>query len=79
MATTDSPFTLVAAPAPTTKALFKSKTVVVNLLIAIGLAIPAVGQWVQSHGQESLLALAAINLVLRKVTHEKLSLFGSDD
>jgi len=65
-------------PAPATKSVFASKTVAVNLLIALATAFPQVGGLVQNHPQETLLAITLLNLGLRAITKQKLSLFGSD-
>jgi hypothetical protein len=79
MANIDPPITRASSdPAPATKSVFASKTVAVNLLIALATAFPQVGGLVQNHPQETLLAITLLNLGLRAITKQKLSLFGSD-
>jgi hypothetical protein len=62
-----------------TKSIFKSKTFAVNFLIAcVTYLVPQFQSVVQAHPNECLLALTVINGLLRTVTHEKVSLFGTD-
>ena len=60
------------------KPLLKSKTIAVNAVIIAASLIPGVGDWVQSHPAETLTLLGAVNIILRLVTKEKLSLWGSE-
>ena len=64
--------------APPVKSVFVSKTILVNLLIALGTAYPPVGQFVSAHPNETLLALGALNIALRWISKGRVNLFGSD-
>jgi hypothetical protein len=71
----------ILTPAPDTtpsKPVFQSKTVIVNLIIALGSAIPQVGQLVSDHPQAVLLGVTLINLALRWVTKNRVTLFGGE-
>ena len=58
------------------KTIFKSKTLIVNAIIAVASLYPPVGEWVQSNPDTALQALAVINFVLRLVTKNKIVLFN---
>lgn len=60
-----------------TKSVFTSKTAIINVVIALGAAYPPVGRWVQANPQVTLMAVGALNVVLRSVTHHRLTLFNS--
>lgn len=62
---------------PATKSIFKSKTYLVNFVIAVGAYLwPAVGEFVSKNPDTALWAMVAINLALRKISHGKVALFG---
>lgn len=65
------------APAPT-KSLIASKTLVVNVIIALAALYPPIGTWVSAHAVLVLSVVTYANIGLRLATHQKLSLFGSD-
>jgi len=67
---------LTTPPNAPAKPVFQSKTVIVNLLIAIGSAIPSVGSFISEHPQAVLISVTAINLALRWVTKNRVTLFG---
>ena len=56
------------------KKAWQSKTVWINLIAAIAAFIPAGAEWVQSHEQAFLIGFSAINIVLRLVTKDKISI-----
>ena len=62
---------------PPTKSVFKSKTVLVNLVIALAALYPPVQEWVQAHPEQTLIGITAINAALRYVTKGRVSLFNS--
>lgn len=57
------------------KPIFESKTIAVNLIIALSPLYPPVKDWVQAHPGETLALLGAANLLLRWVTHKRLVLY----
>jgi hypothetical protein len=58
------------------KPIFKSKTIIVNVVIALSALLPPVQQFVQAHPTETLLGLTAINTGLRYITKGRLVLFA---
>ena len=58
------------------KTLFKSKTLIVNAVIALASFYPPVGEWVTSNPETSLQILAGLNLILRLITKGRITLFG---
>jgi hypothetical protein len=56
------------------KKLYKSKTLWVNLVMAVAAFIPGVGEWVAGNTEAAGAIVAGINVVLRLVTKEKVSL-----
>lgn len=60
--------------APTVKPFYFSKTFWTNVAAAASLAIPQVQEWLESNPVELAAALAAVNVLLRFVTRDKLSL-----
>jgi hypothetical protein len=61
-------------PPDESKRLYKSKTVWVNLVMAVAAFIPGVGEWVSQNAEAAGAIVAGINVVLRLVTKEKVSL-----
>jgi len=59
------------------KSIFKSKTLIVNALIALASLYPPVGGWVQANPETALQLLALVNFALRFITKNKVSLFPS--
>lgn len=59
------------------KSVFKSKTLIVNALIALASLYPPVGGWVQGNPDTALQILAIVNFALRFVTKNKVVLFPS--
>lgn len=51
-----------------------SKTLWTNLLLALVAFIPSVGEWVGNNPQVVLFFFGAVNMVLRLVTKDKVSL-----
>lgn len=64
---------------PTTKPFWQSKTVWVQVLAVLSMFIPAVGAWVASNPVEFVAALAAVNTLVRFVTHGSVGIFQDDD
>lgn len=62
-----------------TKSIFSSRTVGINLLVAIGVAFPKVGVFIQEHPQSVLYGFIALNLFLRKISHGKITLSPESD
>jgi hypothetical protein len=58
------------------KSPWKSKTIWVNLAALLSMAIPAVRDWLATNPVEIVSFLAAVGVVLRFVTHGKVSIFG---
>lgn len=57
---------------------WQSKTIIVNLLSALGAAFyPPLTQYIQSHPVEVATAFSILNVVLRLITHEEI--YFSDD
>lgn len=69
MATSDK---LTEAPKP----LVKSKTVIVNALIALSAFFPPVQQFVQAHPTETLIGIGVLNGLLRYITKGRVVLFA---
>jgi|GEM_PF-4803653 len=65
-------------PIPAPKAFFKSKTVVANLVVAIGGVVaifhPGTQAWIASHADGVLMGVGMLNMLLRSVTHGKIAL-----
>ena len=57
------------------KPIFKSKTVIVNLLVAASGLIPQVREYVAESPETVVTLIAAANIILRTVTKGKVSLF----
>jgi len=64
------------------KTIFKSKTAAVAFITTlsglVGTFIPAVGEWVQSNVTAILTGVGFLNVVLRLVTKDKVTIFGGD-
>ena len=58
------------------KPVFKSKTLIVNAIVAVASLYPPVGEWVSANPDTALQGLALINLILRLVTKGKVVLFN---
>ncbi len=56
------------------KKLYQSKTLWVNLVMAVAAFIPGVGEWVSQNAEAAGAIVAGINAVLRLITKEKVSL-----
>ena len=67
------------APATTTaKPVFKSKTILMNLLFAIAACFPAVQEMVSADPMLVVLVISLANGLLRMVTREKVTLISED-
>lgn len=64
---------------PTAKPWLQSKTVWLNLLALVSMAVPAVREWVAANPVEPVAAFAALGVLIRFVTSGKISIFGEDD
>ncbi len=64
---------------PTAKPWWQSKTVWLNVLALLSMAVPAVREWVEKNPVEPMAVLSALNLLVRFVTSGKISIFGDDD
>lgn len=60
------------------KSIFKSKTLLVNFLVAAAALYPPAAEWASQHATLVLSIIGSVNMVLRLVTKSRLSLFGSD-
>jgi hypothetical protein len=67
------------ATSPTAKPWWQSKTILLNILALVAMAVPAVAGWVKENPVEPVAVLTALNLILRFVTSGKISIFGDDD
>jgi hypothetical protein len=61
-----------------TKSLFKSKTLIVNAIIALAALYPPVAEWVSGHAALALSFIGGANMLLRLITKNRLSLFASE-
>lgn len=64
------------------KFIFKSRTILVNLIIAIVTASAYLGggeDWIKEHGALCILLINAANVLLRLVTKKAVALFPDDD
>lgn len=52
----------------------RSKTVWFNLIVALAAFVPAVSEWVKAHPEMVMQGLVAVNVLLRFLTKDKLSL-----
>lgn len=66
--------TTTTTPAPTTKAPWLSKTLILNLVMAVAAFIPGVGTYIAAHPDIAMSVLAGVNFILRLVTKDKISL-----
>jgi len=57
------------------KSLVTSKTIIVNLIIALSAMVPAVQAIVQAHPTETLIAVGVLNGLLRYITKGRVVLF----
>lgn len=62
----------------TSRAVYASKTQVVNAIIALAPLYPPAFQWIQSHAVLTLQLVVYGNMLLRFISHGRVSLFGSD-
>jgi hypothetical protein len=64
------------------KTIFKSKTAVVNFIIAVAGVVsffdPSAAEFVKSHAVLELTAIGFVNMALRLITHGRITLFGSE-
>lgn len=69
-----------SSTAPETKSIFLSKTIVANLVVALATALaPApVKVLITAHPEGVVMALAGVNIFLRRISHGKVALFKSD-
>lgn len=58
----------------TVKKPWLSKTVWINLALALSAFYPPIGDWMTGHGELVGVAFAALNVVLRALTKDKLSI-----
>jgi hypothetical protein len=63
---------------PTAKPWWQSKTVWMNVLALLSMAVPAVREWVAKNPVEPVAAFAALSVLIRFVTSGKISIFGDD-
>lgn len=56
------------------KPAWQSKTLWVNLIMAIGAFIPVVGVWIQAHPDLFAGMFSVINVILRLLTKDKISI-----
>ena len=59
---------------PEGKQLWKSKTLWVNLVMAVAAFIPGVGEWVSTNPEAAGIIVAGVNGVLRLITKDKVVL-----
>lgn len=64
---------------PNAKPWWQSKTVWMNVLALLSMAVPAVREWVAKNPVEPLAVFTAAGVILRFVTSGKISIFGEDD
>jgi hypothetical protein len=64
-----------AEPAP--KPLLKSKTVVVNLVLAALALLPQAQDLLRDNASDAIALVTALNVVLRLVTKRKIALWGN--
>ena len=64
---------------PTAKPWWQSKTVWLNVLALLSMAVPAVREWVAKNPVEPLAVFTALGVILRFVTSGRISIFGEDD
>lgn len=64
---------------PTAKPWWYSKTVWLNILALLAMAIPAVRDWVAKNPVEPVAVFTALGVIIRFVTSGKISIFGDDD
>lgn len=57
-----------------TKPIWTSKTLLINLVLALSAFIPSVNVWVVGHPDIFTWVIAAVNIVLRLVTKDKLEI-----
>jgi hypothetical protein len=57
------------------KSVFSSKTMWINFAMAIASLFPPVKEWVESNPDNSIVLLASVNMILRYITQQKVSLF----
>ena len=60
------------------KSLFKSKTLIVNFIVATAALYPPAATWVSAHATLALTLIGSANMLLRLITKNRISLFGSD-
>lgn len=60
------------------KSIFKSKTAIVNAVIALAPLYPPAMHWIQANPALTLQIIVGANFILRLVTKKRVSLFGSD-
>jgi hypothetical protein len=70
---------LPTPPPSPPKVFFKSKTLVVNFLIAISPLIPGIGTWTQAHPVLALQFIVYANMALRLITKGSVYLYSSDE
>jgi len=61
----------------TPKSVFKSKTLIVNAIIALASLYSPVGDWVQGNPETALQVITVVNIAMRFITKNKLVLFPS--
>lgn len=63
-------------PTSEPKPLLKSKTIIVNAVVAVAALYPPAQQFVADHAALVLSSLGLVNMVLRMVTKDKIVLFS---
>lgn len=64
-----------AEPGGGGKPLLLSKTIAVNVMIALASLWPPVGQWVEANSGDAVVLLCAANVILRLVTKSRITLW----
>ena len=64
------------------KTIFKSKTAAIAFITALaGLVatfVPSVGEFVKGNAEAILIGVGLLNVILRKITKDKVTIFGGD-
>ena len=63
----------------TVKPAWRSKTLWLNIFAILAAFLPPVREWLASNPVEPIAALAALNMLVRFVTRDKVSIFPADD
>lgn len=74
-----TPENLTAVLSETTKSPLRSKTIWLNLLALISLFVPPARDWLEANPVQAVVALGALNTLVRFATRDRVSLFPPDD